>query len=246
MEMTAVGDVMSSHRGRVEVAPSDPVVARPSWLKVLIRWASSVNQAGVVVDFRNRERACVAIARDLEADEFVDTSGDLAPEALAVGFCKPVEESFVLVGVGTGKVVDPNDDEEKRAAALEGEDARDVRSGVYLQVPFSTCTRLSHVSSCRSLRTCHLLMVEVGVAEHCLREGLDDVDAFHLEVKGCDEQKEDADRRFGICREGPVNLNSGSLTVAAEYPARFGSFEGAVVVELVEEAPLGPADERVF
>eukprot|EP00965_Chrysotila_dentata_P102780 3393252-Pleurochrysis_carterae.AAC.1 len=60
----------------------------PSLLRVLTRWALSVDQAGVVVDLRSRERACVAIARNLEADELLDTSGDLALEALAVGRCK--------------------------------------------------------------------------------------------------------------------------------------------------------------
>eukprot|EP00965_Chrysotila_dentata_P028261 939930-Pleurochrysis_carterae.AAC.1 len=37
-----------------------------------------------------------------------------------------------------------------------------------------------------------------------------------------------------------------SLTVAAEDPARFASFEGAIVVELVVEHPLGLAEERVL
>eukprot|EP00965_Chrysotila_dentata_P106180 3506703-Pleurochrysis_carterae.AAC.1 len=41
-------------------------------------------------------------------------------------------------------------------------------------------------------------------------------------------------------------MNSGSLTVAAEDPARFAAFEGAIVVELVGEDPLGLADERVL
>eukprot|EP00965_Chrysotila_dentata_P011240 366190-Pleurochrysis_carterae.AAC.1 len=41
-------------------------------------------------------------------------------------------------------------------------------------------------------------------------------------------------------------MNSRSLTVAAEDPARFMSFEGAVVVKLVGEYPLGLADKRVF
>eukprot|EP00965_Chrysotila_dentata_P080552 2657853-Pleurochrysis_carterae.AAC.1 len=41
-------------------------------------------------------------------------------------------------------------------------------------------------------------------------------------------------------------MNSRSLTVAAENPARFASFEGAVVVELVGEHPFGLADERVL
>eukprot|EP00965_Chrysotila_dentata_P109960 3633237-Pleurochrysis_carterae.AAC.1 len=103
----------------------------PSLLSVLTRWALSVNKAGVV-----RERVNVAIARDLEADELVDTSGDLAFEALAVGCCKLVKEVFVLVGAGNGEVVDPNDDEEKRAVALEGKDARfaqKLREAVALQ-----------------------------------------------------------------------------------------------------------------
>eukprot|EP00965_Chrysotila_dentata_P143202 4731774-Pleurochrysis_carterae.AAC.1 len=41
-------------------------------------------------------------------------------------------------------------------------------------------------------------------------------------------------------------MDSRSLTIAAEYPARFASFEGAVVVKLVGEAPLGFVDERVL
>eukprot|EP00965_Chrysotila_dentata_P156423 5168317-Pleurochrysis_carterae.AAC.1 len=41
-------------------------------------------------------------------------------------------------------------------------------------------------------------------------------------------------------------MNSGSLTVAAEDPTRFVSFERAVVVELVVEDPLGLADESVL
>eukprot|EP00965_Chrysotila_dentata_P099488 3289052-Pleurochrysis_carterae.AAC.1 len=42
-------------------------------------------------------------------------------------------------------------------------------------------------------------------------------------------------------------MNSRSLNVAAEYPARFNAaFEGAVVDELVGEDPIGLADERVF
>eukprot|EP00965_Chrysotila_dentata_P103617 3420033-Pleurochrysis_carterae.AAC.1 len=41
-------------------------------------------------------------------------------------------------------------------------------------------------------------------------------------------------------------MNSRSLTVAAEDPACFASFEGAVVVKLVGEHPLGLADERVL
>eukprot|EP00965_Chrysotila_dentata_P023593 782312-Pleurochrysis_carterae.AAC.1 len=104
--------------------------------------------------------------------------------------------------------------------------------------------------------------VKVGVAQCCLREGLDDVDAFQLEVEKCNKQKEDAGRRgFGSCHKGFVKVNSGSLTVAAEYPARFASFKvstgvdttrkatsgaGAVVVELVGGAPLSLADERVL
>eukprot|EP00965_Chrysotila_dentata_P032031 1068169-Pleurochrysis_carterae.AAC.1 len=58
------------------------------------------------------KRACVAIARDLEANKLVDTSGNLATEALPVGCRKLVKEGFVLVGVGNGLIVDPNDDKE--------------------------------------------------------------------------------------------------------------------------------------
>eukprot|EP00965_Chrysotila_dentata_P097161 3211506-Pleurochrysis_carterae.AAC.1 len=91
----------------------------PSLLRVLTRWALSVNQAT-----KQREHACVAIARALKGDELVDTSGDLALEELAVGCCKLVKEAFVLVGVSDGEIVDANIDEEKRTAALEGKDAR--------------------------------------------------------------------------------------------------------------------------
>eukprot|EP00965_Chrysotila_dentata_P021789 721626-Pleurochrysis_carterae.AAC.1 len=41
-------------------------------------------------------------------------------------------------------------------------------------------------------------------------------------------------------------MNSRSLTVAAEYAARFASFKGAVVVEFVGENSIGLADESVF
>eukprot|EP00965_Chrysotila_dentata_P229961 6197508-Pleurochrysis_carterae.AAC.1 len=75
-----------------------------------------------------RERACVRIAHDLEADKLVDTSRYFAPEAFAVTYIvgrrKLVEENFVLAGVGDGAVVNPNNDEEKRAVGLEGQDAR--------------------------------------------------------------------------------------------------------------------------
>eukprot|EP00965_Chrysotila_dentata_P256366 6212518-Pleurochrysis_carterae.AAC.6 len=49
---------------------------------------------------------------------------------------------------------------------------------------------------------------------------------------------------FGSCREDLVKVNFGSFTVAAEYPARFASLQGAVVVELVGEDSLGLANER--
>eukprot|EP00965_Chrysotila_dentata_P200684 6180121-Pleurochrysis_carterae.AAC.1 len=42
-----------------------------------------------------------------------------------------------------------------------------------------------------------------------------------------------------------IDVASAVATVAAEYPACFASFEGAVIVELVGKA-LGLADERVF
>eukprot|EP00965_Chrysotila_dentata_P064369 2132930-Pleurochrysis_carterae.AAC.1 len=41
-------------------------------------------------------------------------------------------------------------------------------------------------------------------------------------------------------------MNSGSLTVTAEDPTRFASFEGAVIVKLVGENPLGLADESIL
>eukprot|EP00965_Chrysotila_dentata_P236392 6201280-Pleurochrysis_carterae.AAC.14 len=53
-------------------------------------------------------RACVAVARNLEADEVVNTSGDLALEEFAVRSCKLVEENCFAVGVGNGEVVDQN------------------------------------------------------------------------------------------------------------------------------------------
>eukprot|EP00965_Chrysotila_dentata_P162420 5364299-Pleurochrysis_carterae.AAC.3 len=46
-------------------------------------------------------------------------------------------------------------------------------------------------------------------------------------------------------RKGFFKMNSGSLTLTAELPARCVSFKDAVVVELVGEDPLGLADERV-
>eukprot|EP00965_Chrysotila_dentata_P045094 1498014-Pleurochrysis_carterae.AAC.1 len=43
------------------------------------------------------------------------------------------------------------------------------------------------------LKIFHLLTVKVGVFEHCLREGLDDVDALQLKVEERNEREEDAD-----------------------------------------------------
>eukprot|EP00965_Chrysotila_dentata_P136928 4529101-Pleurochrysis_carterae.AAC.1 len=36
-------------------------------------------------------------------------------------------------------------------------------------------------------------VLKVGVAEHCLRKGLDHVDAFHLKVEERNKREEDAD-----------------------------------------------------
>eukprot|EP00965_Chrysotila_dentata_P137127 4535641-Pleurochrysis_carterae.AAC.6 len=217
---------------------------------------------------KSRERECIAIARDLEANKLINTSGDLAPEALAIRSCKLVEEGFVILGVGNGEIVDPNDYKKKRAVALESEDAgfapelrkavvfEELGVGLLSEMSALASTFKRHFQLAHELLTCplvvlfeafHLLTVKVGVAQRCLRESLDDVDAFQLDVEGCNKQKEDADRRgFGSCRKGFLKVNFGSLTVAAEYPARFASFRGSVVVELVGEDPLGLADEHVL
>eukprot|EP00965_Chrysotila_dentata_P099446 3287945-Pleurochrysis_carterae.AAC.1 len=92
----------------------------------------------------------------------------------------------------------------------------------HLQLACEFLTR----SSVLLFETFHLLTVEVGVPQHCLREGLDDVNALDSRSKSATSKKK-----------------SGS-TLPAEYPARFASFESAVVVELVDEIPLGLADEN--
>eukprot|EP00965_Chrysotila_dentata_P153264 5065353-Pleurochrysis_carterae.AAC.4 len=128
-----------NHRGRVEDA-SDELEVRLALLNNAVDISGSnaelaesayplgfeaINHLLDVKLLQQRERACVVIARDLEADELFDTSSrDLASEALAVGCCKPVEEDFAFLGVGDGEVIDPDGEEEKRADALEGEDAR--------------------------------------------------------------------------------------------------------------------------
>eukprot|EP00965_Chrysotila_dentata_P027597 917223-Pleurochrysis_carterae.AAC.1 len=113
---------------------------------------------------------------------------------------------------------------------------------------FNCHLQLAHNGLVVLFKAFHLLTVKVGVAEHCLREGLDDVDAVQLKVKERNERENDADAacRLSSCRKGLVEMNSRLLTVAAEYPARFASFEGAVVIELVGEYPLGLADKRVL
>eukprot|EP00965_Chrysotila_dentata_P038544 1280333-Pleurochrysis_carterae.AAC.1 len=103
-----------------------------------------------------------------------------------------------------GEVVDLKDDKEKRVVALEGEDARfapELRESIglkevcvgllpemsalastfkcHLQLEYKVLTRRLVVL----FETFHLLTVEVGDAEHCLREGLDDINAFQLEVE---------------------------------------------------------------
>eukprot|EP00965_Chrysotila_dentata_P051554 1710288-Pleurochrysis_carterae.AAC.1 len=64
---------------------------------------------------RQRERACVTIARDLETNELVKTSADLALEALI---------RVTQLQTRNGQVVNPSDYKKKRAVALEREDAR--------------------------------------------------------------------------------------------------------------------------
>eukprot|EP00965_Chrysotila_dentata_P008103 264258-Pleurochrysis_carterae.AAC.1 len=68
-----------------------------------------------------------------------------------------------------------------------------------------------HLELANELLTCrlvvlfkviHLLTVEVGVAEPCLREDLDDIDAFQLKVEVRNEREEDADGcRLSSCCE---------------------------------------------
>eukprot|EP00965_Chrysotila_dentata_P028317 941817-Pleurochrysis_carterae.AAC.1 len=65
-----------------------------------------------------------------------------------------------------------------------------------------TSTFKCHLQLAHELLTCrlvilfeafHLLTVKVGVAQHCLREGLDDVDTFQLKAEERNEREEDAD-----------------------------------------------------
>eukprot|EP00965_Chrysotila_dentata_P078428 2583806-Pleurochrysis_carterae.AAC.1 len=80
------------------------------------------------------------------------------------------------------------------------------------------------------LEAFHLLAVEVGVAQRCLRKGFNDVDAFQLKVEERSEEENDADGSGLRCsRECFVKMNSsGSLAVAAEDPARLAAFESAI------------------
>eukprot|EP00965_Chrysotila_dentata_P141416 4673772-Pleurochrysis_carterae.AAC.1 len=93
-----------------------------------------------------------------------------------------------------------------------------------------------------------MLTVKVGVAEHCLRERLDDVNAFQLKVEERNERKEDADGCcLSSCRDSLVAMSLRLLTIAGEDPGRFAPFESAVLnIELVGENPLGLADESVL
>eukprot|EP00965_Chrysotila_dentata_P000251 7567-Pleurochrysis_carterae.AAC.1 len=62
---------------------------------------------------------------------------------------------------------------------------------------------------------------------------------FNSRSKSATSAKKDADGcRPSSCRDGLVKMNFRSLTVAAKYPARFASFEGGVVVELIDKDPL--------
>eukprot|EP00965_Chrysotila_dentata_P241428 6204279-Pleurochrysis_carterae.AAC.2 len=99
------------------------------------------------------------------------------------------------------------------------------------------------------LEAFHLFTLEVGVVLRCLHEGFDDVDAFHSnDVVKYNKREEDANEQsclstVGGSREGLVKANSWLLTVAAEHPACFTLFEGAVAVE---EDPPGLADGCVL
>eukprot|EP00965_Chrysotila_dentata_P004488 145882-Pleurochrysis_carterae.AAC.4 len=185
----------------------------------------------------------------------------------AVGCCKLVEEVFVTFGVGNGEVVDPNDCKKKQAVAFESEDAGfalELRKAVVLEklgvgllpeMPLLAYTFKCHLQLANELLSCHLvvlfkafhlLTVNVGIVEHCSRECLAEVDAFRFKVEERNERNDDADGcRLSSCREGLVQMNSRSLIVAAEDPAHFASFEGAVVVDLVGENPLGLAEAYV-
>eukprot|EP00965_Chrysotila_dentata_P070192 2318041-Pleurochrysis_carterae.AAC.1 len=218
-----VGIVRSSHRGRVEDA-SDELKVRLALLGRAVglggcnaELAESAYPMGFVgvpsrcsgrfaqrssCSVKARERACVASARDLEADKIVDTSEDIALEALAVGCCK-------LVGRGNGEIVDSNDDEQKRAFALEGEDARfaqklleavalqEVRVRLLPKMPFLASFKY-HVQLANELLTCRLfvlfeafrlLTVKVGVAKHCLRKSLTTSMPFNSRSKSATSAK---------------------------------------------------------
>eukprot|EP00965_Chrysotila_dentata_P032290 1076374-Pleurochrysis_carterae.AAC.2 len=101
---------------------------------------------------------------------------------------------------------------------------------------FETHLQLAHEPLARRfvvlLEIFHLLAVEVGIAQHCLREGFDDVDAFQLKVEERNEGKGYAD---GVCLC--------SCREAAKDPARLAAFESAIVVEL---NPLRLASENVL
>eukprot|EP00965_Chrysotila_dentata_P038069 1265462-Pleurochrysis_carterae.AAC.1 len=68
-----------------------------------------------------------------------------------------------------------------------------------------------HLQLANELLTCrlvvlfkvfHLLTVKVGVAEHCLRESLNAVNAFQLKVEERNDREENANGcRLSICRE---------------------------------------------
>eukprot|EP00965_Chrysotila_dentata_P146064 4825020-Pleurochrysis_carterae.AAC.1 len=102
--------------------------------------------------------------------------------------------------------------------ALEGsEDARfapKLHEPVALQkVRICLLPKTSALVSTFKCQAFHLLTVKVGVAEHCLREGLDHVDAFHLKVEEHNKREEDADGcRLGSCREGLIEMDYRSLT----------------------------------
>eukprot|EP00965_Chrysotila_dentata_P213760 6187823-Pleurochrysis_carterae.AAC.6 len=150
--------------------------------------------------------------------------------------------------------VDANNDEEKGVVALEA--LEEVRVGLLAEqstpaLAFKCFFQFAHKLFTPRLlvlfKTLVLHTVEFDVTEHRLREGFHDVDTFQLKVEVRNEHKEDADkRRLSSCRESLVEMNSTSLTVAADDPASLGSFEKAVVVEPVREDQFDLADESVL
>eukprot|EP00965_Chrysotila_dentata_P004737 154959-Pleurochrysis_carterae.AAC.1 len=161
----------------------------------------------------------IAIARDLEADKLINPSGYCALEALLYREqLQARQEAFMVVVIGNGEVVDQT---RTRKNDL-------LRLRVRMQGSLQNCMKPQLLRN--------LVFKALSCRTPQSRSPAHSKGRYHsmLHFNSRSERKENADGRyFGSSHQRLVKMSSGSLTVAAEYPACLTFIESAIIVELV-------------